>query len=119
MVMEPGMPNNPLNDIEDIFGAALFAVRRGAKGLWIDLAAVQFLRRQFVARIGPAVEAPDWRDKWRNEHPYLFAQAEALGRHAARLAKEDGRAFIAGCDVAAAIGKVRGHLPMAGRWCPF
>ena len=119
MVMEPGIPDNSVNDIEDIFGAALFAVGRGAKGLWIDLAAVQFLRRQFVTRIGPAVEAPDWRDKWRDEHPYLFAQAEALGRHAARSAKEEGRGFIAGCDLAAAIGKVRGHLPMAGRWCPF
>jgi hypothetical protein len=117
--MEPRIPDNPVNDAENIFGAALFAVGRGAKGLWIDLAAVQFLRRQFATRIGPAVQEPDWRDKWRDEHPYLFAQAEALGRHAARSAKQDGRAFIAGCDLAAAIGKVRGHLPMAGRWCPF
>jgi hypothetical protein len=116
VVMEPGTPSH---DIEIVLGVALFAVGRGAKGVCIDLAAVQFLRRQFMARIGPAVEAPDWRDKWRHEEAYLVAQAEALGRHAARLAKQEGRGFIAGCDVAAAIPKVRGHLPMAGRWCPF
>jgi histone H3/H4 len=117
--MESTIHNNAVNDIDDIFGAALVAIGRGAKGLRIELAAVQFLRRQFVARISEAVEAPDWRDKWRDEQAYLLAQAEALGRQAARLAKQEGRTFIAGCDVAAAIGKVRGHLPMAGRWCPY
>jgi len=112
-------PGIDANDIENVLGVALFAVGRGAKSVQIDLAAVQYLRRQFLTRIGPAIEAPDWRDKWRREEAYLVAQAEALGRHAARLAKEEGRGVIAGADLAAAAAKVRGHLPMAGRWCPF
>jgi hypothetical protein len=107
------------NDVENVIGAALFAVGRGARGLWIDLAAVQFLRRRFMPRVSAAVQAPDWRDRWRDEQPYLLAQAEALGRHAARLAKEEDRVCITSADLEVAIAKVRGNLPVAGRWCPF
>jgi hypothetical protein len=107
------------NDVENVIGAALFAVGRGARGLWINLAAVQFLRRRFRPRVAAAVEAPDWRDRWRDEQPYLLAQAEAMGRHAARLAKEEDRLCITSADLEMAMAKLRGSLPVAGRWCPF
>ena len=107
------------DDLENVLGVALFAVGRGARGASIDLTAVHFLRRQLASRIRTALDACDWRDHWRREEPYLIAQAEALGRHAARFARAEGRPFIDGGDIAAAIAKVRGHLPVAARWWPF
>ena|SRR6516164_5081494 len=112
-------PDASRNDIENVIGAALFAVGRGARGLWINLAAVQLLRRRFRSRVAAAVEAPDWRDRWRDEQPYLLAQAEAMGRHAARLAREEDRACITSADLERAMARLRGSLPVAGRWCPF
>ena len=112
-------PSFLLDDFENVLGVALFAVGRGARSVTIDLAAIQFLRRRFASRMRAAVNEPDWRDNWRREAPYLIAQAEALGHHAARLAKQEGRRSIAGRDVVIAIAKVRGHLPVGGRWCPF
>ena len=114
-----GMETSLLNDAENVLGVALFAVGGGARPMSIDLAAIEFLRHQFTSKMRAAVNEPDWRDKWRREAPYLIAQAEALGHHAARLAKEEGRSSITGCDLACAIAKVRGHLPVSGRWCPF
>lgn len=114
--MNPGIA---VDEIENVLGVVLFAVGRGARGLSIDLAAIQYCRRLFLSRIGEAVANPNWKEQWRDEQAYLLAQAEALGGHAARLAKQEGRACIDGRDVAAAMAKVRGHLPMAGRWCPF
>ena len=112
-------PSLLIDDVENVLGVALFAVGRGAQRMSIDLAAIEFLRRQFISRLRAAVTDPDWRDKWRREAPYLIAQAEALGACAARFAKQEGRSFISGCDLACAIAKVRGRLPIGGRWCPF
>jgi histone H3/H4 len=50
---------------------------------------------------------------------YLLAHAEAMGQRAARLAAQDGRAFITERDLEEAMMKVRGHMPIAGRWSPL
>ena len=109
----------PKHDVENVVGVALFALGRGAKGLAIDLEAVQLVRDRFTARAQGAVECRHWRKKWDREHPYLLGNAEALGRCAARLADADGRQAITLDDVELAMRKLRGRMPIAGRWCPF
>ena len=108
-----------VKDVENILGVALFALGHGAKGLGINLQAVEFFRRQFARKICSAVQVSDWRHKWRDEEAYLVFSAGAMGQRAARLAAEEGRAFITKQDLEVAMTKLRGHLPVAGRWCPF
>ena len=106
-------------DVQNIMGAAaLFAMGHGARGVWINLHAVESFRGRFLDKIRSALQEPDWRSHWREEEVYLMAQAEAMGQRAALLAAEEGRTSITEQDVDAAMAKVRGHLPMAGRWCP-
>jgi histone H3/H4 len=50
---------------------------------------------------------------------YLLAYAEALGQRAKLLAVEDRRTVIMPEDVDAASTKLRGYMPIAGRWCPL
>ena len=106
------------DDVENILGIAVFALGHGARGLRIDLAAIESFRRQFGAKIRDAVQEPNWHAKWRNEEAYLTSVAAAVGERAARLAGEEGRAVIHKQDVDLALVKLRGHLPVAGRWCP-
>ena len=110
----PGSPE----DVQNIMGAALFAIGHGARGVWINLRAVETLRGRFLDKIRSALQEPDWRSHWREEEVYLMAQAEAMGQRAALLAAEEGRTSITEQDVDQAMAKVRGHLPVAGRWCP-
>ena len=109
----------PKHDVENVVGVALFALGRGAQGLAIELDAVQLVRDRFAARARGAVDRRHWRKKWNREHRYLLGNAEALGRCAARLAGEDRRELITTADVELAMLKLRGRLPVAGRWCPF
>lgn len=108
-----------VKDVENVLGVALFALGHGARGHRIDLQAVEFFRRQFARKICSAVQVSDWRHKWRDEEAYLVFSAGAMGQRAARLAAEEGRAFITKQDLEVAMTKLRGHLPVAGRWCPF
>ncbi|SRR6266542_3274464 len=110
----PGCPE----DIENIVGAALFALGRGANRAWVTLPAIESFRRLFAEKIGAAIQDADWRSNWREEQAYLLALVEAVGGRAARCAAEDGRTFITAQDLDLAMLKVRGHLPIAGRWCP-
>jgi histone H3/H4 len=107
------------DDVHNIIGAALFALGHGAKGVWINLPAIQKFRSQFVDRVRSALEEPNWQANWQKEKVYLLAQAEAMGQRAARLAAEDGRAFITPQDIETAMMKVRSRMPIAGRWCPL
>jgi histone H3/H4 len=106
-------------DVHNIIGAALFALGHGAQGIWINLPAIQSFRRRFAERVRSAVKEPDWRAHWQRENVYLLAHAEAMGERAAELATMDGRAFITEQDIEEAMMKVRGRLPIAGRWCPL
>jgi hypothetical protein len=107
-----------LEDVHNITGAALFALGHGAKGVWINLPAIESFRNQFADRITTVVQEPDWRYNWHNERVYFLAYAEAMGRRAARLAAQEGRAFITKQDLDIALMKARGYMPIAGRWCP-
>jgi hypothetical protein len=80
--------------------------------------AVEALRRQFAARVQAAVAQPDWSEKWQAEEGYVRRVATEMGRCAARLARDDVRMVINERDVDEAVWKLRGHLPIAGRWCP-
>lgn len=106
-------------DVENIVGAALFALGHGAKGLGVTLTAVEHFRAQIVGQVTAAVQDPQWRTYWQEEQVYVAAQAEAVGRHAARLAAEEGRTVITKADLTAALMKTRGHLPIGGRWWRF
>ncbi len=106
-------------DAENIVGAALFAVGRGARGVWISLPAIQTCRDQFIDKVRPALQEPDWHDHWRREKAYVMAYAAAMGQRAGLLAKEDFRTLITKEDIETAMRKVRGRLPIAGRWCPL
>ncbi len=106
------------DDVHNIVGAALFALGHGAKGVWINLPAVQSFRSQFTNKVRSALDEPNWQTNWQREKVYMLAHAEAMGQRAARLAAEDGRAFITKEDIEAAMMKVRGRMPVAGRWCP-
>jgi hypothetical protein len=105
--------------MEALLGATLFAVGQGARGLHIDLTAVDLIRSRFASKFRTAVEDPSWRTKWQAEHRYLLVQAEAMGQCAARLAAQERRSVITPADVEMAMLKLRGRLPVAGRWCPF
>jgi histone H3/H4 len=50
---------------------------------------------------------------------YLIAYAEAMGQHAALLAAQDCRTVITEQDIDIAAAKLRGYMPIAGRWCPL
>ena len=118
--MEHDSTNKPASfeDAQNIMGTALFALGKGAKGTGITLPAVETFRSQFIGKIRSALQDPDWPDHWRQEQVYLLAHAEAMGRRAALLAADEGRTVITQQDIEAARMKVRGHLPIAGRWCP-
>jgi hypothetical protein len=105
-------------DAQTIIDIALFAVARGASDARIDLLATESVHDQFLPKIRAALEKPDWHADWRREKVYLLAYAEALGRRAAMLAAEDGRTVITRQDIDAAAIKMRGYMPIAGRWCP-
>jgi histone H3/H4 len=96
----------------------LFALGHGARGRRIDLAAIESFRRQFGDRIRSAVREPDWRTKWRTEEAYVRGYAGVVGERAARFARDEGRTVINKEDVDLALVKMRGYLPVAGRWCP-
>ena len=105
-------------DVHNIVGAALFALGQGAGGVCINLPAVQSFRTQLTGKVRSAIEEPNWQANWQREKAYVLAHAEAMGERAARLAAEDGRAVITQQDIETAIIKVRGRMPVAGRWCP-
>jgi hypothetical protein len=105
-------------DAQTIIDTALSAVARGASGVRIDLPATESVHEKFLPKIYCALEKPDWHADWEREHVYLLAYAEAMGRRAARLAAEDGRTVITRQDIDAASIKMRGYMPIAGRWCP-
>jgi hypothetical protein len=108
-----------VTDIEAVLGAALHAVGRGANGMAMEPGAVDVLRRRFGTKIQTAMEDPWWGERWQAEQCYVLVQAEAMGQCAARLAADERRAVITPGDVETAMMKLRGRLPIAGRWCPF
>ena len=113
-----GLGAGSAEDVHNIVGAALFALGQGAKGVCINLSAVEAFRGQFSNQVRCALEEPNWRDHWQQEKVYLLAVAEEMGRKAAKLAAQERRRFITQQDLDAAMAKSRGHLPVAGRWCP-
>ena len=104
---------------EHILGAALVAFGQGAGRIRLEPVAIEYFRSQYAEKIQTALEKPDWHADWRREKVYLLAWAEAAGRRAARLAAEDGRTEIVRQDVHDARMKLRGYMPIAGRWCPM
>ena len=107
------------DDVHNIIGAALFALGHGAKGLWINLAAIQWFRSHFFEKVRSALQEPDWHDHWRREKVYMLSFAEAMGQRAAKLAAEEGRLCITRQDLESAMAKTRGRTPVAGRWRPI
>ena len=107
------------DDLKNIVRVALSAVGRGARGMVIGRDAVELVRDRFAAVARGAVTQPRWRRKWDRERCYLVGSAEALGQCAARLATDDRRRAITSGDVESAMMKLRGRMPIAGRWCPF
>ena len=103
---------------EDIADTTLAAVERGAKGLALDLSARLSFRAHFIPRILIALEDPDWRSAWGRERRYVLAYAEAMGLRAAMWAGRDGRRCITADDIEEATTRLRGYMPVAGRWCP-
>jgi hypothetical protein len=104
---------------EAIVDSALAAVERGARGLGLDLSATLSLHARFMPKVLSALEDPDWRSAWSREQPYVLAYAKAIGQSAAVWAAMDRRTSITGRDIDAATTKLRGYLPIAGRWCPL
>jgi histone H3/H4 len=107
-----------LADAEQIVCAAVTAFGTGAKSMAVAPAAVESIRRKFMPTISTALEHRDWRKDWQREQVYVRAYAEALGERAKALAAEDKRRIILPADIDAATAKMRGYLPIAGRWCP-
>ena len=105
-------------DLDNIVGAALFALGTGARGMAIDLAAVDTFRSRFRAQMRSALRDDNWLSNWRQEEAYLLAQVAAVGKRAADYAAEERRSRITKQDIELAMIKVRSHLPLAGRWCP-
>jgi hypothetical protein len=103
---------------EDIADTTLEAVERGAKGLPLDPSARMSFRAHFIPRILIALENPDWRWAWGRERRYVLAYAEAMGLRAAIWAGRDGRRCITAGDIDEATTRLRGYMPVAGRWCP-
>ena len=108
-----------LADAERIVGAALDAFGQGAGPIGMNPSAVESFRRQFIPKICSALERPDWQENWKREQRYLRAFAAALGARARVLAAEDRRSEIIPQDIDAATAKLRGYMPIAGRWCPL
>jgi histone H3/H4 len=104
---------------EAIADTTLAAVEQGARGLTLDLSAKLSFQAQFIPRILLALEEPGWRSAWRRERKYVFAYAKAMGQGAAAWAAMDRRTVITAGDIEAAMTKLRGYLPAAGRWCPM
>ena len=114
MKRQPGA----LADAEQIVCAAVSAFGKGAKSMAVAAPTVESVRRKFIPKISSALESPDWHADWRREQVYLVAYAEALGQRAKSLAAEDRRTIIMPADIDAATAKMRGYMPIAGRWCP-
>jgi hypothetical protein len=107
-----------LADAEHIVCTAVTAFGRGAKSMVVAPPAVESVRDTFMPAIAAALERRDWRADWQREQVYLRAYAEALGQRAKALAAEDKRQIIMPADIDAATTKMRGYMPIAGRWCP-
>jgi hypothetical protein len=107
-----------LADAERIVCAAVTAFGKGAQSMLVAPPAVESVRRTFMPTISSALESPDWRADWRREQVYVRAYAEALGQRAKALAAEDNRQVIVPADIDEATTKMRGYMPIAGRWCP-
>lgn len=105
-------------DAERIVREALSAFAHGVARAQVDPAAVRTFHSHFTPKVCAALEQPGWSGAWRREQVYVAAFAEELGRHAARLAADSGRARIAPADVDEARTRLRGWMPIAGRWCP-
>jgi hypothetical protein len=108
----------PADAAEQIIHTALTAFGRGAGRLSLDPPAMQSFREQFTPKVKFALERPDWQDNWRREKAYLLAYAKAMGQRARMLAADDRRSYISAHDIDVAIQKLRGYMPVAGRWCP-
>lgn len=106
------------DSVECVLSQAVRAFRCGTRRMHVQADAVEALRRQFAARVQAAVAQPDWPEKWQDEEPYVRRFATEMGRCAARLARDDVRTVINQRDVDGAVWKLRGYLPVAGRWCP-
>jgi histone H3/H4 len=106
------------NDARIILDTALFAIARGARGVGLDLPATEAVHEQFLRKVRSALEKADWQDDWQREEVYLRAYAQGMGRRAALSAAEDKRSVITRQDIEAAAMKMRGYMPIAGRWCP-
>jgi hypothetical protein len=104
---------------EAIVDTVLAVVEREARGLGLDLSATLSLRAQFIPKVLSALEDPEWRSAWSREQPYVLAYAKAIGQSAAVWASMDRRTSVTVRDVDAATTKLRGYLPVAGRWCPL
>ena len=104
--------------VECVLSEAVRAFRCGTRRMHVQGDALEALRRQFAARVQAAVAEPDWTEKWHAEEGYVRRVATEVGRCAARLARDDVRTVINERDVDEAVWKLRGHLPVAGRWCP-
>jgi hypothetical protein len=106
-------------DAEQIVGAALAAFGQGAGDRRMNAPAIESFHNQFIPKICLALERPGWQAAWRREKAYMLAYAEAMGQRAAKAAAEEGRPFITHQDVTFATTKLRGYMPIAGRWCPL
>ena len=104
--------------VECVLAEAVRAFRCGTRRMRVQADAIEALRRQFAARVQAAVAQPDWSEKWQAEEGYVRRVATEIGRCAARLARDDVRTVINPRDVDEAVWKLRGYLPVAGRWCP-
>jgi hypothetical protein len=104
--------------VECVLSETVRAFRCGTRRMHVQGDAIEALRRQFAARVQAAVAQPDWSEKWQAEEGYVRRVATEMGRCAARLARDDVRMVINERDVDEAVWKLRGHLPIAGRWCP-
>jgi hypothetical protein len=113
MTRQPGT----LTDAEQIVGAAVAAFGQGARSLAVAPPAIEILRRQFIPQISSALRSPGWREDWQRERLYVLAYAEALGRRAQVMAADDRRTVIMPQDIDAAATRLRGYMPIAGRWC--
>jgi hypothetical protein len=109
----------PADAAEHIIESALAAFARGAGRVPIAAPAASSFRDQFLPRVHAALEQADWHDVWQREEVYVLAVAEAMGERARRLAADDRRTYITPQDVGEAMRKIRGFMPIAGRWCPL
>jgi hypothetical protein len=114
MTRQPGT----LADAEQIVCAAVTAFGKGARSMAVAAPAVESVRRKFIPKISSALESPEWHAHWQREQVYLMAYAEALGQRARALAAEDRRTVIMPADIDEATTRLRGYMPIAGRWCP-